>query len=739
MNPSKFGFSVLLLTLSSIFAIGQDESDRRQINIEGISEKIVLDGVLSEAIWQKAQKADEFWQYFPFDTSRSKSESEVMMAYDNEFIYAAIIVYDSLPGDYLAVSLRRDYRGGNIDGFSIVLDPFLDKTNGFFFGITPFGVRREGLISNGGTEGRDLDLSWDNIWYGESKIYKNYWIAEVAIPFRTLRFKEGSSTWGVNFYRIDTKYNERAIWSRVPRPLHLSNLAYTGRLKWDKPVNKPGSNISFIPYTAGGVNRNYLENEGWQGQMDAGGDAKIAVTPSLNLDLTINPDFSQVEVDAQQTNLDRFEIFFPERRQFFLENADLFAGFGFQNSRPFFSRRIGVAIDSSTGQNVQNRILLGARLSGRLDKNWRIGLMNMQTARDKQINLPSYNYSVIAVQRQLFSRSNISAILVNKANFDEQPVDIKSPQDGSTNRLLGLDYNLASADGKWNGKAYYHQTFKRNNDSSPFSHGTRLSYRTLRFMASWSHQIVGEGFDAKVGFVPRRDFKRVNPEIGFSIYPNSKWINRHQFTFSNDWLWNNTWGLTDYDMELRWNIHFQNTARFSLSLLNNYVKLFSTFNPVRSSDLLFQPGEDFSQKGIGLSYQNDERKAFNYRLQLTRRAFFNGDLLRLSGRITYRYRQYANIGLNFTVSDIKLKEDFGESIIYLIGPRIDLTFSRTVFLTTFIQYNSQFDNININTRLQWRFRPVSDIFLVYTDNYFPETLSPKNRALVFKATYWLNL
>jgi hypothetical protein len=173
-----------------------DAQSPRDIQIASTSEKIVLDGMLNEAVWQKAHKADDFWQYFPFDTSKSVSKSEVMMTYDEENIYAAIIVYDSLPGEYIAPSLRRDYRGGNIDGFSIVLDPFLDQTNGFFFGITPFGVRREGLISNGGNQGSDLSLSWDNMWYGESKIYEHYWIAEVAIPFNTIRFKEGDDDLG---------------------------------------------------------------------------------------------------------------------------------------------------------------------------------------------------------------------------------------------------------------------------------------------------------------------------------------------------------------------------------------------------------------------------------------------------------------------------------------------------------------------------------------------------------------
>ncbi len=311
--------------------------------------------------------------------------------------------------------------------------------------------------------------------------------------------------------------------------------------------------------------------------------------------------------------------------------------------------------------------------------------------------------------------------------------------DGSANQLFGLDYNLASADGFWNGKFFYHQTFDDNNGRSPFSHGANINYNRLRFFASWAHQIVGRDFDAKVGFVPRTDFQRINPEIGFNIYPDSKWINQHQFSMSNEWTWNDTWGLTDYDFSLQYEINFLNTARFSFSLLNTYIKLFAPFNPNRDGDRLFQPGEDFWQQGLRASFQSDQRNIFNYRIQLADREFFNGHLRQLSGELNFRYRQYATLAVNFNINQLDLNEGFQDATIYLIGPRVDITFSRTIFFTTFIQYNSQFDNININSRFQWRFRPVSDIFLVYTDNYFPENLTPKNRALVFKATYWLNI
>jgi hypothetical protein len=227
--------------------------------------------------------------------------------------------------------------------------------------------------------------------------------------------------------------------------------------------------------------------------------------------------------------------------------------------------------------------------------------------------------------------------------------------------------------------------------------------------------------------------------VGYNIYPQSKWINRHTFSLSNNIIWNEQWGMTDYNFALNYNLDFQNTSNFTFSLLSNYVKLFFPFNPTGSTEQLFQPGEDFDQTGFLAAYQADQRKPFFYRIQLISGGFFNGNLRQLSGQLNYRYRQYATLAMNFNVNRIDLKEGFEDATLLLFGPRVDLTFSKSVFFSTFVQYNSQFDNININSRLQWRFRPVSDIFVVYSDNYFPEMLQPKNRALVFKITYWLNL
>jgi len=323
------------------------------------TDPIKIDGVISESTWADAQKAGKFIQNFPTDTMTSSSGQEVMVSYDDRFLYIAAKIYNTVKNQhYVTPSLKRDYRGEANDAFVVTIDPFMDQMNAFSFGVNPYGVQREGLIVNGGVVSEDLSLSWDNKWFSEAKIQEDYWTAEIAIPLNTIRFRSGTNKWLINFYRIDSHNAERSSWSRIPNQYRPISLAYSKPIIFETPIEKKGRNISVIPYLSPGSIRKPIsgtDKYNVNSNVSFGGDAKIGIGSSLNLDLTFNPDFSQVEVDNQVTNLDRFEILFPEKRQFFLENGDLFANFGIDGARPFFSRRIGVTRDQSTGQNVQNK------------------------------------------------------------------------------------------------------------------------------------------------------------------------------------------------------------------------------------------------------------------------------------------------------------------------------------------------------------------------------------------------
>ena len=738
----------LVLLISFFQGFGQGV-DRRTVQINGSDTPIKVDGRLDENAWGQAVPAKDFIQTFPYDSSRSLSQCEIYLTYDKNNIYVGTRCNDADPAkDYVTLSQRRDFRGPGIESINLVFDTFQDQTNAYSFGINHLGVQKEGLVINGGNQSEDFTLDWDNKWWGEAYEGDGYWTAEMAIPFKTLRFLEGSTTWYFNAYRVDSKTNERATWNRVPRNFRPYSLSYTGELQWDKPLPKPGANISVIPYISFGANRDFEEKSDTKYIREIGGDVKVAITPSLNLDLTINPDFSQVEVDQQVTNVDRFEIFFPERRQFFLENADLFASFGTEDERPFFSRRIGVAIDTSTGSNVQNKIYGGFRLNGKLNKRLRIGLLNMQAAEDTEISLPSINYTVAAVQQQVFTRSNISALFVNKQSFEDPFPDKIFGDSVKYNRLMGLEYNLASITNKWTGKAFYHQSFQEQSPGDQSAFGTNLRYSTQKWEIAWNQISIGENYNAEVGFVRRTGINSITPQIAYKIYPKNSIINNHGPAIEYEYFWNDD-GKTDELRRLAYDFRFQNNANGRISYNNRYTRLLEDFDPTRTPEeetpTLLPAGTEYLYNNLFIRYESDPRKLLSYEIRMSGGEYFNGTRYEFNPTVTYRFQPYGNISLTYNYNRIRLEEPYPSRDIHLISPRLDLTLSRKLFFTNFMQFNTQNENVNINARLQWRFKPVSDIFLVYTDNYFfsfenpNDNWMPRTRALVFKMTYWLNL
>lgn len=731
----------ILLVLSGIptYLTGQT------ITIKQTSEKIVLDAVPNEEAWINADSAYQFTQNFPTDSLLAQGQTVVKILYDETNIYVLGKMYNKPGGrSYVTPSLRRDFRGAANDSFSVIFDTFSDRTNGVLFGINPFGVRREALITNGGTGSGSFSMDWDNKWYGEAKQYDGYWMVEMAIPFKTLRFKENEKSWLVNFYRVDSEYAERSAWAPVQRTFPIFNLANNRELVWDRPTKKPGTNLSVIPYVAANSERDFEEGTRSKLSPATGFDLKYAVTSGLNLDLTVNPDFSQVEVDQQVTNLDRFEIFFPERRQFFLENADLFSGFGNRGTRPFFSRRIGIAVDTLTGQNIQNTIPFGARLSGKVNNDLRLGFLSMQAGRDENNGLPSYNYSMLSVQQKVFSRSNVSLFMVNKQTFEDSS-EYASDELSEFNRTAGLQYQLASANNVWNGNFFYHRSFDEVQGNQPFAAGASINYNIQTWSVDVFSQVVGESYNPEVGFVRRQDIRQLASTTRYRWFPSSGKIQNHGPGFDFDMVGNDTYGFLDWDYNFLYNIDFRNTARFAMRLRQQYTFLFDAFDPSGSDGVELPSNSEYTVYQFIASYDSDQRKKFFYNLRTRSGGYFNGNRINLQGSIGYRYQPLGFASIDFAYNRIILPQPYTTTSLYLVGPRLDFTFTKNVFLTAFFQYNSQIDNLNINTRFQWRFKPVSDIFIVYTDNYFAtheggwNVGAPRTRALTFKITYWLNM
>jgi len=732
----KFLFLFLILNLSANHnSFSDNTSEVKSLNFT--SEKISIDGELNELVWKNTKKASNFKNQFPFDTGFAKSQTEVMMAYDKSNLYIAAICYDS-PGSQVVWNLRRDFALKTNDNFSVIIDPYLDGANGFNFAVTPLGTQREALILNG----EQSFTLWDNRWTSKVTKHADKWVVEMAIPFTTLRFNSGMEKWNFNFSRTDVSDNQISTLVRIPRNYALTVLSFTTPYIWDKPIEKTGTNVSLIPYAAVNSSKTKLPVEqNARTKFEFGGDAKIAVTSSLNLDLTVNPDFSNVEVDRQVANLSRFEIFFPEQRQFFNENSDLFSQFGFSRIRPFFTRRIGLAINPNAPGLLPTRILYGARLSGKLNPSLRIGVLNVQTGDDVDLKAKGTNYTVATFQQKVFERSNVAGIFVNKQIFKNDSGDL-SFKNNIYNRIIGLDYNLLSKDNRWTGKFFAHQSFENKKRTDDFAHAVYLQYNIPEFTLTWNHELVGKGYNPDLGYLQRpKGYYRIEPEASYRYYPGNSKINYYSIGLYNDTYWDNSRKVSDILYQIETIASFKNTSAISFTFNRAYTRLYNgSFDPTNTrSRTRLDSNSAYWYNNVQIGYNSDARKLLATSLFFQSGSYFNGWLNSAEGFVSYRTGSWANWYINFTYNQFFFPEPFVNNAFWLIGPKAEISFSKSHFFTIFMQYNQQADNININARYQWRFAPVSDLFVVYSENYLPEPWKTRNRAFVLKLVYWLNV
>lgn len=684
-------------------------------NVKKAHSPIVLDGVIDEPDWMVAQKADKFYKVTPIDTGFAIQPSTMLMTYDDKALYVAQIFYDTIPGKRVMESFRRDFSFNNNDNLLIFFDTFLDQTNGFSFGISASGAQWDGTMSNGHT----VSLDWDCKWESKTKQYDDRWVTEMRIPFKSIRYPNSGKIWYVNFSRLDLKSNEKSAWAPVPRQFPTASLAYTGVMKFEDQLPKSKTQFSFIPYVFGGMSKDFEAGTSTEYRKDFGFDAKIGISSSMNLDLTYNPDFAQVEVDAQIANIDRFELFFPEKRQFFLENSDLFANYGYSTVTPFFSRRIG----------LDAPVMAGARLSGKIGNDWRIGFMNMTT--EKTDDFLGRNFTVASVQKKVFARSNFGIIAVNKEYLNV-------PGDTSMyNRIIGFDYNLASANNFWTGKLFYHRSFQPGNPGKQYAQGSFISYNTKHWDLGLYETSVGENYLAEVGYVRRRGYNFIGPKIGYRFVPNKRVVSHGpQFKFDN--YFDGVYRKIEHELTLSYGLEFSDRSSMSFGYGNYFVELQDDFNPTNDPDHFLPKGSEYNYGGFSLEYMSTRKTLFNWQVELTKGSFYSGNIQYIEGEVGYRFQPYVNMTMTFNYTDLDLGDPFEREKFMLIGPKMDITFSEKIFWSTFVQYNEQINNLNINSRFQWRYQPVSDIFLVYTDNYFTDSWISRNRAVVLKITYWFN-
>ena len=307
------------------------------------------------------------------------------------------------------------------------------------------------------------------------------------------------------------------------------------------------------------------------------------------------------------------------------------------------------------------------------------------------------------------------------------------------NRNLGLEYNLASPDNLWTGKFLVHKSFSPEDKGNDYMHVANLMYNSKEIRAGWTHKYVGSGYDAEVGYVPRIGYVMMNPDLGYNFFPTSRKILSHGPNIGSINYFNLDMELTDSETLLLYEVGMLDRSSFAIGIADNYVKLQQPFDPTNSGGDTLATGTSYHWIDGGIGYISSASRLFTYDIQVTGGGYYNGKRIYIEGGAGYRLQPYGSISVDFSFNDIILPEPYKSTSFWLISPRIDLTLTNKIFFTTFIQYNEQSDNVNLNTRFQWRYRPASDIFIVYTDNYIPENMNVKTRALVFKVTYWWNI
>ena len=719
---SKFLLLNLLIYIP-IFLIGQVNTDDYRLSIQKTNKKIKIDGILEEVAWKNAAVAKDFFMITPVDTGKATQFSEARVSFDDENLYIAIIFFNnSTQGKYVVESLKRDFSFGKNDNFLVAIDPFNNQNTGFAFGLNAYGAQWDGTMY----DGRSVDLNWDTKWYSEVQFDEEKWVCEIAIPFKSIRYNEEITEWGINFSRLDLKASEKSSWAPVPRQFPSITLAYAGALAWDSPPPKQSSNVSLIPYLSN--NLNSQDNATPNNTFKVGGDLKYSLTSALNLDVTVNPDFSQAEVDQQVTNLDRFELFFPERRQFFLENGDLFSNFGYRTIRPFFSRRIGLNVP------IQG----GIRLSGNLDENWRIGIMDIQTRQDEGLNLAAENFGVVTLQRKVFDRSNLSVIFVNK-----QAINLNNDQNNTSayNRNLGLEYNYFSADNLWNGKLLFLKSLSPLAKQQGEVFASHIGYQSTRWNWRLEQEYISGNYSAEVGFIPRNNYIKLQATGGYLYYTKKETpLLSHGPRVGRTYYFDTDFNKKDQTQQLDYLFNFKNRSRFTLGIRRQYIELLSDFDPLRTQIAKLTAGTKHEWNSFTFSYDAKPQNRFTYSAELITGGYYdNGKRNAFLGEFGYRFQPYLELSSLVNYNKIELPAPWNTNSFWLLGIKSNLTLTNKIFFSNLFQYNEQLGLWNFNSRFQWRYKPASDIFLVFNSNEISVPNVATGWNLTLKVNYWLNL
>ncbi len=666
-----------------------------------------IDGaVIDDAAWSGAIPASGFWQNRPDDGQPSSQHTEVLIGFTDEHLYVGVVAYDDDPDGIIITDSRRDSSLDNTDAFLFIIDGMLDRQNGFVFGTNAAGIEYDGQVTGEGASGNILfgvggiNLNWDATWQVKSKVGDYGWSAEFEIPFRSLRYDNSDvQDWGINFQRNIRRNNEVAFWSPLDRNRTLYRVSEAGTLQGIEPP--PQRNLQITPYGLANANRGG-DIDGTQTDTEFGIDIKYSITPSLTLDATYNTDFAQVEADVQQVNLDRFNLFFPEKRPFFLENAGIFDVGDLQSAQIFFSRRIGISDD---GEVIP--VDGGLRLSGKIGGSTNVGLLHMQTDAVEDV-APGNKFTVARIRQELPNRSSIGIIFTDR----EGDGSYLLPQSEDKNRAYAIDGRWGIGDhislSAWvartdtPGLSGNDQAFSAEGEYSSALWDFRLGYRE-----------VEENFNPEVGFLARTDYRFVNLFLLRRIR-NEDWVRilelRPHISIRNYQKFDGFDESRTFHADLP--IVFRSGAETRYILERTREGVIDAFEIV---DGVFVPPGTYDHTQIRFSGSSDQSQPLSYGLNATVGGRFGGDQISLQPSVEYRIDETFRSSLSISYNKFDLPYENGDFTANLAQLRLSYSFTPKIQLQALIQYNEQTDSIGTNIRFSWLQTANSGLFLVYNE------------------------
>ena len=693
-----------------------DPSDARP-RLEAVrlreGETVVLDGVLDEAIWQRAVAATDFRQRDPRPGAEATERTEVRVALDGRRLLLGVTCFDSEPDRLLANQMQRDQPFGGDDRFLWGLDTYLDGRTGYFFEINPAGAMGDGLVTGpggGGQFGGNMNKSWDGIWIARVRRTEQGWVAEVEIPFRTLNLNPNTDMWGINFQRTVRRKNEESLWTGWQRSEGLLRMSNAGRLTGLGPVDR-GVGLELKPYGVASVgNQPGAGLPATTSDANAGLDVFYNITPGLRANFTVNTDFAETEVDQRRTNLTRFPLFFPERREFFLEGSSFF-DFPPGDASPFFSRRIGL----KDGQ--PQRILLGAKVTGQLGQQ-DVGVLHVRTGEDDgapgtDTRVAGEDFTAMRLKRRFGRQSFAGLLYTRRAGVDDSSGIVDQHTLGydltlSTPSFLGTGKNFET------GGFFLHTTGLTDTVGGSNAFGGRVVYSNEPVTAQVFFRQVDPAYDAGVGFTPRRNFRRWNSNVEYAPRINKGILRELQFganlelaTLPDNTLITRQYFLTPLELV------FDKGDRLQFQVFQVTEQLEVDFEI--SDGVLLPIGNRYAWRRQQMVFDSAQNRPVSTRAEYSFGDFYSGD--RREFNLELRLRPRAGVYLQATseYNDVRLAEGDFTTKLYRLDARTQ--FSPWIALSNNVQYDTQSKSLGWQMRFRWIRRPGNDMYLVYTHNW----------------------